>query len=499
MDSAGIHNWKILESSNRVGGRMYTTYLNNTQPEEYQYHELGPMRFPYSITDIESNETWPIMDQRMIFQLADVLNELNKHEDPSYQVSFIPWIQISDNAPVATSHRRPDGTIPGRLETKLDGSLLDNVNASYSNVTKAYEAIKALDDFKGLDKARIKSYATDIFRAHKEAEASGLMDFSEVEYLRFVMGFDSNTTDQVTPSNVVWPMWEYETVYFMATEWRTIDKGLSRLPEAFRPLITNRTSWGTKVNGVKYNSDTNSLTVSSRPTGSDPFTTKNTEEEFDYIFNTVPFNLIRFWDLPKHSSLLRRAIDRTVFDGAVKVAIQYKTRFWEHLERPIIGGCGRVNIYGIGQICYPSYEINATGPGVMLASYISSADATTACAMPEAEHIARIQCAMVELHGPIAAEQYTGNYARHCWENDEHHAGSWAVPIVPQQQLYLPAFWQTEFNTVYAGEHTSYTHSWVFSALESSVRASVQMLLDLGLVDEAKAVNRQWMARWINL
>lgn len=478
---------------------MYTAYLNNTQPEEYQYHELGPMRFPFSITDAETNETWPIMDQRMIFQLADILNDLNKNEDPAYQVNFIPWIQISDNAPVATSKRRPDGTIPGRLETKLDPSLLDNVNASYSNVTKAYEAIKALDDFKGLDKARIHSYTKDIFRAHKEAVETGMLDFSEVEYLRYVMGFDSNTTDQVTPSQVVWPMWEYETVYFMATEWRTIDKGLSRLPEAFRPLITNRTSFGTKVNGVKYNEETNSLIVSSRPTGSDPFTVESTTEEFDYLFNTVPFNLIRFWDMPPHSSLLRRAIDRTVFDGAVKIAIQYKMRFWEHLDHPIIGGCGRVDIYGIGQICYPSYEINATGPGVMLASYISSADATVACAMPEAEHIARIQRAMVELHGPIAAEQYTGNYARHCWENDEHHAGSWAVPIVPQQQLYLPAFWHTEFNTVFAGEHTSYTHSWVFSALESAVRASVQMLLDLGLVDEAKEVNTRWMARWINL
>lgn len=499
LESVGIQNWKILESSNRLGGRMHTAYLNNSKPENYQYHELGPMRFPYTITDAETNQTFPIEDQKMIFQLADVLNKLNKNKDPAYQVNFIPWIQTSANAPVATSKRRPDGTIPGRMETRLDPSLLDNVNASYSNVTAVYEAMAALDDFKALTPERARFYAKDIFRAHKEAVELGMLDFSEVEYLRHVMGYDANITDQVTSTAISWPMWEFETVYFMASEWRTIDKGMSRLPEAFHPLVQNRTSFDTKVFGIKYNDNSKTVTVSSKQTGSDPWTAETKTEDFDHIFNSVPFNLLRFWNLPPHSSLMRRAIERTVFDGSVKVAMQYKERYWEHLEHPIIGGCGRVDIYGIGQICYPSYKINSTGPGVMLTSYISSTDAVVACAMPEAEHIAYIQRAMVELHGPIANEMFTGNYARHCWEADQHHAGSWAVPIVPQQQLYLPAFWQTEFNTVFIGEHTSYTHSWVFSALESAVRGSVQMLLDIGLVDEAKEVNRFWMARWINL
>ncbi|KAG4413800.1 hypothetical protein IFR04_013072 [Cadophora malorum] len=495
LDSVGIHNWKILESDSRLGGRIYTTYLNNTSPDEYQYHELGPMRLPMTIKDEDTNETFPIQDQQLVLQLANVLNDLNGN-DSSLAVKLIPWIQASDNTPVATSKRRPDGTIPGKKEVAANSSLADLV--TWSNLTAAEEAIDALAAVKALDKERIKFYSGNVFRAHKQAVEEGLFDFSEVEYLRHVIGTDLNTTDEVTTTAVSWPMWEFETVYFMANEWATIDKGMSRLPEAFRPLIKDRIMFNTKVHGVKYNEETSSLTVAHRPTGSDP-SEASRSEEFDYIFNSVPFNLLRFWELPPHSSLMRRAIDRLVFDGAVKVAIQYKERFWEHLEHPIIGGCGRINIPGIGQICYPSYEINSTGPGVMLAAYISSSDARVACAMPEEEHIAYIQRAMVELHGPIADEMWTGNYDRHCWDNDQHHAGSWAVPIVPQQQLYLPAYWQTEFNTVFIGEHTAYTHSWIFSALESSVRGSVQMLLDLGLVDEAKQVTRTWMARWINL
>ncbi|TKX21863.1 L-amino-acid oxidase-2 [Elsinoe australis] len=497
LDSVGVRNWKILESSNRLGGRMWTSYLNNTRPEEGQYHEMGPMRFPYEITDPDTNETFPINDQKMVFQLADVLNEINAGNE-ELQVRFIPWIQSADNTPLTTNKRRPDGTFPGKTEIAKDPAYAADPVA-YSNETAAEEALQALDDFKALSPERIKFYATDVFRAHKEAVEQGLFDWSEVEYLRKVIGTPLNTTDEVTPSQVVWPMWEYETVYFLANKWRTIAGGLSRMSEAFAPIVQDRIQFNSRAFSIKHNGGNNTVSVGWRESGRNPREVPSQTEEFDYVFNSVPFNLLKFWELPAYSSLMRRAIDRTVFGGAVKVAIQYETRFWEHLEKPIYGGCGRVNSPLIGQICYPSWGINETGPGTMMASYIPDYDATVACSMPEEEHIAYVQRAMVAIHGQIAEDQWTGNYARHCWEHDPNHAGAFALPIVPQQQLYLPAFFRTEFNTVFIGEHTSYTHSWVFSALESAARGTVQMLLDLGLVDEAKQINQDWMARWIQL
>lgn len=498
LDSVGIHNWKILESSNRLGGRVRTAYLNGTSPEEGQYHEMGPMRFPYEIHDETTNETYPINDQKMIFQLADVLNELNAGNE-SMKVEFIPWIQTSPNTPVNTKKRRPDGTFPGKTEVATMPEYYEPT--VYSNETAAAIAQDALDRIKNLDSERAKFLATDIFRAHKQAVEDGLFDFSEVDYLRHVIGTDINTMDEVTPSNVVWPMWEFETVYFLANKWRTIKGGLSRLPEAFSPLVQDRVQFGAKVFSIQHHGDNNTLSVSYRPTGVNPAAATPRVEEFDYVFNSVPFNLLKFWDqLPAYSSLMRRAIDRTVFGGAAKIAIQYRSRWWEHLpEHPIEGGCARITDPLLGQICYPSWGINQTGPGVLMASYLSDYDATVACAQSEEEHIAYIQRAIVAIHGPVADEEWTGNYERHCWEHDEHHAGAFALPIVPQQQLYLPAFFRTEFNTIFIGEHTSYTHSWVFSALESAARGTVQMLLDLGLVDEAKQINQDWMARWIRV
>lgn len=92
-----------------------------------------------------------------------------------------------------------------------------------------------------------------------------------------------------------------------------------------------------------------------------------------------------------------------------------------------------------------------------------------------------------------------GIYHRLCWENDEHQAGAWASPLVGQQNLFLPSFYRTEHKTIFIGEHTSYTHAWISSALDSALRGTIQLLLDLGFVDEAKQIVETWKARWIKL
>ncbi|PCD37162.1 hypothetical protein AU210_005666 [Fusarium oxysporum f. sp. radicis-cucumerinum] len=408
LDSVGIHNWKILESSARIGGRVRTVYLNGTSPEDGQYHELGPMRFPYELTDSETNETFPFMDQRMIFQLADVLNEMNAG-NKSLQVEFWDWIQSSPNTPVDTPFRRPDGTWPTKAEVANDPAYYNP--PVYHNATAAEEAIEALDDFKGITPERIRMYASNIFKAYKQAKEDGAFDYSEVSYLRDVIKTDLNTTDEVSPSHIYWPMWEYETIYFLASKWVTIKGGLSRLPAAFEPHVKDRVQYNAKVNGLHYNKN-KTLSVFWKPTGSDPFSTPNNVENFDYILNSVPLNLMKFWKMPRYSSLLKRAIDRTLYANACKVAVQFKTRFWEHLDQPIIGGCTRLTSPQLGQVCYPSWHINSTGPGTMLASYLSDYEATAACAMSEEEHLAYIKNSLIEVHGDVVEENWTGNWVQ---------------------------------------------------------------------------------------
>jgi monoamine oxidase len=41
LTSVGFHDWQIIEASARVGGRVHTSYLNGTKPDQYQYQEYA--------------------------------------------------------------------------------------------------------------------------------------------------------------------------------------------------------------------------------------------------------------------------------------------------------------------------------------------------------------------------------------------------------------------------------------------------------------------------
>jgi hypothetical protein len=97
---------------------------------------------------------------------------------------------------------------------------------------------------------------------------------------------------------------------------------------------------------------------------------------------------------------------------------------------------------------------------------------------------------LYQLESPLNSSSPAGNYNRRCWVLDQYETISWATPDVGMRKAFIPAFFKTEQGIVM---------SWIASALESGVRAATQVLLELGLVDEAKAVVEKWMARWIDV
>ena len=86
-----------------------------------------------------------------------------------------------------------------------------------------------------------------------------------------------------------------------------------------------------------------------------------------------------------------------------------------------------------------------------------------------------------------------------CWLTDPNEYAGWAEPQAGTRQAFGPSFFKTEQGCVVAGEATSFTSSWIASALESGVRAGVQVMLGEGLVDEAKMVVEKWMGRFIEV
>jgi len=64
----------------------------------------------------------------------------------------------------------------------------DTVAAGPPNATEADIATKGLADFLGLTEEKLSAAATNIYQAHKQALKDGLLDFSEANYLRYMLG-----------------------------------------------------------------------------------------------------------------------------------------------------------------------------------------------------------------------------------------------------------------------------------------------------------------------
>lgn len=117
----------------------------------------------------------------------------------------------------------------------------------YSNETAADIAVATYDDWLNLTNSKLAAAAKNVFTAHKAAVDAGYLDFSESGYIRYRLNTDLNLTDEIDTIADKYDSWYYDNIYFAASDWRTIDKGLTSLPRAFGPSVMNRTMFQTAV------------------------------------------------------------------------------------------------------------------------------------------------------------------------------------------------------------------------------------------------------------
>ncbi|KAI9041863.1 flavin monoamine oxidase family protein [Aspergillus affinis] len=501
LDSVGVHNWEIIEASDRVGGRFRTKFMGDTQ----EWAEMGPMRLPVR-AHYADGETIEYSDHAMVFQLATLLNDMNEnHTD--WRIDFIPWIQHHPNELLALgTGRHSDGRIPTRAEIQQNSSL----GQPDTMATAEFKQTKTRMEEILSRKEKLKAMQKDVWRQHKIAMDDGLDDWSEQSMMRNAFKASENVTDAIwtdSDYDVFWDELHHNSNLELdgspsslgKTEWTCIDRGFNRLSDAFLPHVRDRLTLNRKIR--KLESVTSPVTNRTMTRLSwYPSTTNRTAQsrEYDYTIMAVPFTMTRFMDLPSFSSVLSRAISEAGlrFKSACKVALLFSARFWERGPRPIFGGKSTPPSSAIGALYYPVYGLNESRPGLIM-HYRGGDWSDRFVSFPEEEYVQTVLDAVVDLHGEQARELYTGVYEKLCWLEDEYTATSWCRPDVEQHKLYIPAYHRTEHNTVFVGEHTAPTHAWVSSSLHSAVRGCVQILLEMGLVEEAKVLNRRWMGRWI--
>lgn len=122
LNQSGMTNVSIIEAGQRLGGRVHTAYFGD--PSDRQYQEMGPMRFPLSITSSETNETLQIQDHRIVFDLADEVNRLNGNNS-NFTVNFIKWYQNSPNGLYYVNGSRfPNGSVPTLAQVRANSPSL---------------------------------------------------------------------------------------------------------------------------------------------------------------------------------------------------------------------------------------------------------------------------------------------------------------------------------------------------------------------------------------
>jgi hypothetical protein len=162
LTQAGMTNVKIVEASERLGGRIRTEYLSGG-PFDYSYQEMGAMRFPLTYTNPNTNQTVNITDHQLVFQLADEMNRLNGH-DKDLSVDFIPWTQVNANGLVyKNGFKLPTGLPPTVAQVQANESLQDSVVLDPSTQALAAAVTSWLPDADFLEEM-----AKNMYQAHSD-------------------------------------------------------------------------------------------------------------------------------------------------------------------------------------------------------------------------------------------------------------------------------------------------------------------------------------------
>ena len=145
------------------------------------------------------------------------------------------------------------------------------------------------------------------------------MDFSEASYLR-AQGLGWNETSAVLNGGTLWDD-IYDGVYFAATQWKTIDKGLNRLAEAFHPIVDNRLSYGRRIERLTYDEESGKTGIAWTEDG------KKESREYDKTLVAVPFSVAKLWRMPRFDAVMREAITGLTYSSACKVSVSLPIPF----------------------------------------------------------------------------------------------------------------------------------------------------------------------------
>ncbi|EJD46934.1 amine oxidase, partial [Auricularia subglabra TFB-10046 SS5] len=441
--------YEILEADpERVGGRLYTHHFKGDKPNDY--YDVGAMRFSHGV---------PFMDR--VFDLLAMLGI----ETMDYVMSLPQNLNFFNGVLLTNKELEAAGPDPFRTGVGVGQSVKELVKQQIGGFKDAL-----VHDFPaGWEK--LMKYDNHSTRSYMVFQGTGTRYTPEV--VDFLETFDSATNiyDQALTETVMRSLdFDYPDEKHEKIHWKCIHGGSQQIADKLAAALQPGTvQLGQRVTAIKPGANAISVTVA------------NTDvRTYDHVITTVPFSCLQAMDTSSCDFPweLQSAMRMLHYDASTKVAIQFRTRWWE-VEYNQLGGVSKTD-RPTRVIVYPSYGIGEETGATMIVSYTWSQDALRTGAFldgkPDAKDhlIDLILKDLSDMHGvPFTTlkELMVDSHA-YGWYNHEHSGGAFALFGPGQFASLYPHVTSPSCNGMlhFAGEATSVHHAWVVGALNSAYR-----------------------------
>ena len=246
--------------------------------------------------------------------------------------------------------------------------------------------------------------------------------------------------------------------FYVQTDWSSqptmmqVAGGMDRLPAALAARLGNRITYRAAVREIRQ-SERGVWVIYADRQG------QPRRMEADYCISTIPLPVLA--DIQKDvSQPVQSAIAAARYDGAGKIGLQFKRRFWEQ-DDEIYGGRSWTD-QEVGQIVYPSHGF-ATGKGVLVGYYLDFRGT-----MRERPH-SEIQRLALE-HGARVHPQYATEFENAfsvTWARVPWSRGSWRSESSAAHEA-LVLLREPDGRIYFAGDYMTDMSSWMQGAFESA-------------------------------
>jgi monoamine oxidase len=452
----------ILEATNRVGGRILTHYFGCG---DNQYFEAGAMRIPENqfqkpFFDLVEDVNGQLPEKEHIKLIPYLLeNKANR-----FQINRVLGVLGEIGAQSSSGIRPSDVNWPHSVSIQVEGVNFNTTSAGellHRALAPLFEILKGGTDADWTEKGfweLVRLYDDHTFRYYLKVERTWPNDV--IDFVETV----ASQTNQFALSVVELVMQHMD---FGAKQWHTIEGGMELLPKAMAKIIgLNKITFYATVTDIQ---ELKNGRVKVKALG----TNGTIALEFHKLIITIPPAALRMiGSRPTWPNDKEIAIRSMHFEALWKMGMRFKERFWETRpaegEPPEEGGQSTTDL-PIRWVVLPSNGIGGKGPGALLLyAWMTDAqlwlplspDARRALALQSLDrvypHVQGVRKLLIETFDV-----------------------TWSSSSATGNAMFLPGQWAHRFkpacrhegNIHFAGEHLSYSHTWISGALESASRA----------------------------